>query len=71
MSVTSRRGLETRRTLVIKMATETASECKIIVKKPMLLKVGDLASEFRSGVSVVDIILPGMNAVQVVQNWII
>lgn len=47
------------------MATETASECKIIVKKPMLLKVGDLASEFRSGVSVVDIILPGMNAVQV------
>ena len=37
----------------------------------MLLKVGDLASEFRSGVSVVDIILPGMNAVQVMQNWII
>lgn len=53
------------------MATETASECKIIVKKPMLLKVGDLASEFRSGVSVVDIILPGMNAVQVMQNWIV
>lgn len=47
------------------MATETASECKIIVKKPVLLRVGDLASEFRSGVSVVDIILPGTNAVQV------
>lgn len=43
----------------------TASECKIIVKKPVLLRVGDLASEFRSGVSVVDIILPGTNAVQV------
>ena len=48
------------------MAEEKSFDCKIIVKKPVLLKVGDLASDFRSGVSVIDIIFPGTNTVQVI-----
>lgn len=45
------------------MVMEMVFECKIIVKKFMLLKVGDLVSEFRFGVLVVDIIFLGMNVV--------
>ena len=37
----------------------------IIIKNPVLLKVGDAGNDFRSGVSVIDIIFPGNNNVEV------
>ncbi|KAL9959984.1 hypothetical protein ACROYT_G033370 [Oculina patagonica] len=47
------------------MAGEKRVDCNIIVKNPVMLKVGDLATDFRSGVSVIDIIFPGNNTVEV------
>ena len=47
------------------MADGKRVDCNIIVKSPVLLKVGDSASDFRSGVSVIDIIFPGNNNVEV------
>ena len=40
-------------------------DCKIIIKNPVLLKIGDVGNDFRSGVSVIDIIFPGNNNVEV------
>lgn len=47
------------------MADVKRVDCNIIVKNPVLLKVGELATDFRSGVSVIDIIFPGNNTVEV------
>ena len=41
-------------------------DCKIIIKNPVLLKIGVVGNEFRSGVSVIDIIFPGNNNVEVI-----
>ena len=48
------------------MADTKPLDCKIIIKNPVLLKIGDVGNEFRSGVSVIDIIFPGNNNVEVI-----
>lgn len=47
------------------MADTKPLDCKIIVKNPVLLKIGDVGNDFKSGVSVIDIIFPGNNNVEV------
>ncbi|XP_020615631.1 nicolin-1-like [Orbicella faveolata] len=47
------------------MADTKPLDCKIIIKNPVLLKIGDGRNDFRSGVSVIDIIFPGNNNVEV------
>ena len=49
------------------MADTKPLDCKIIVTNPVLLKIGDVGNVFRSGVSVIDIIFPGNNNVEVRQ----
>ena len=54
---------------ILKMADNMADrkplDCNIIIKNPVLLNVGDVGNDFRSGVSVIDIIFPGNNNVEV------
>lgn len=47
------------------MADMKSLDFNIIIKNPVLLKVGDAGNDFRSGVSVIDIIFPGNNNVEV------
>lgn len=47
------------------MADMKPLDCNIIIKNPVLLKVGDVGNDFRSGVSVIDIIFPGNDNVEV------
>lgn len=47
------------------MADMKSLDFNIIIKNPVLLKVGDAGNDFRSGVSVIDIIFPRNNNVEV------
>ena len=49
--------------ITMEITKQNVLEC--IIKKPVLLKAGDVASDFKSGVSVTDIVFPGSRSVEV------
>ena len=49
----------------IKRTAHSDYELECLVKKVVSLRVGELTAEFKSGCSVVDVLFPGNNTVEV------